>query len=992
MLRKISVCAISLMIVSAVWGGTFGKVVAIGGAASDVALDEPRGILYIANFTANRIEQMSLADYSIQSSINVAAQPNSLALSPDGRFLVVTHYGNFAGAAGSPSNALTVIDLTTNGKQTFVLGNPPLGVGFGIDGRALLVTTQEFILFDPALGTTQVLDTVSGVVAKTLPVAPANFPPNITTASIGVSADGLWMYGVGGSTSTFTFRYDVANRAVLPGGVVLGEGGLLGPRVVSLNRDGSLVMVGWLQVDVRNGTFINQFGKRTNDLNIGSSVFDNGRGLIYAQVPQVANEAPMLKVLATDNFTLQEQLQLPENLGGKSLLSSDGNTLYAVSDSGVLVMPIGSLAQQARVTASTEDVVFRGNFCNRSVTSQQITISDPGGNRTRFAITTDAPGVTISPASGTTPAVVRVSVNPNSYQNQKGTSTGTLKITSIDAINVIKPVRLLINNHEPDQRGTFINIPGTLTDVLADPTRDRYFVVRSDTNQILVMDANNNTQTAVLRTYNTPTTMTTTFDRRYLLVGHEDSQTVAVWDLETLQPQTPIRIPIGHVVRSIAASAKALLASGVDVQGKGRILSLDFNTRTGIELPSLGIFTNEVNPNGVLTASDNGSSVLFAAPDGNVLLYSAITDTFTISRKDFTALGGAFAASNYGQFVVGSNLLNASLVPSSKLETGSGTPSGFAFIDTSALRTTAPDPASAGVIQRVDLGTSAGIRATRMTEAPLVGSTKTPFVRTLAPLYSRNAIINLTVSGVTVLPWTYDASVASPKITKVVNAADLTTALAPGGLITVFGQQLSPVNLATKEIPLPTALGDSCLTVNGLPVPIIFVSPAQINAQLPFETSGQVTMILRTPGGISDNFNLLVQPAAPGIFRSGVAGPVTDIPTVVRDSNNILVTPSNPVHRGDTLVVYLTGMGQTLPAVTSGLPSPSDPPATTLIPPTVTLGGMKLPVVFSGLTPGEVGVYQINLTVPKNAPMGLDMPLSITQNTYTTSVGVRVVE
>ena len=57
------------------------------------------------------------------------------------------------------------------------------------------------------------------------------------------------------------------------------------------------------------------------------------------------------------------------------------------------------------------------------------------------------------------------------------------------------------------------------------------------------------------------------------------------------------------------------------------------------------------------------------------------------------------------------------------------------------------------------------------------------------------------------LAWDYDASVAAPHIDKVVNAADLTPAIAPGGLITLFGEQMSPVNLATKEIPVPTALG-----------------------------------------------------------------------------------------------------------------------------------------------------------------------------------------
>src|SRR5438270_5211771 len=102
--------------------GTFGKVVPIGGAAADLALDESRGYLYIANFTANRIEQMSLANNTIRTSINVPSQPSSLSLSPDNRYLVVAHYGNFA-QPGTGANALTVIDIDSGGKQSFALGN-----------------------------------------------------------------------------------------------------------------------------------------------------------------------------------------------------------------------------------------------------------------------------------------------------------------------------------------------------------------------------------------------------------------------------------------------------------------------------------------------------------------------------------------------------------------------------------------------------------------------------------------------------------------------------------------------------------------------------------------------------------------------------------------------------------------------------------------------------------------------------------------------------
>src|SRR6266851_5273400 len=83
-----------LVTAAVVRAGTFGTVVPIGGQASDIALDESRGLLYIANFTANRVELMSTSDYSVHSSLSVAPQPGAMALSPDGQFLVVIHFGN----------------------------------------------------------------------------------------------------------------------------------------------------------------------------------------------------------------------------------------------------------------------------------------------------------------------------------------------------------------------------------------------------------------------------------------------------------------------------------------------------------------------------------------------------------------------------------------------------------------------------------------------------------------------------------------------------------------------------------------------------------------------------------------------------------------------------------------------------------------------------------------------------------------------------------
>jgi uncharacterized protein (TIGR03437 family) len=217
------------------------------------------------------------------------------------------------------------------------------------------------------------------------------------------------------------------------------------------------------------------------------------------------------------------------------------------------------------------------------------------------------------------------------------------------------------------------------------------------------------------------------------------------------------------------------------------------------------------------------------------------------------------------------------------------------------------------------------------------------------------------------------------------------SAVGSGGLISVFGTNLSAVTQSSGSVPLPTILGESCLTVNGQPAPLSLVSPNQINAQMPVSVSGSTTLLLRTPGGVSDTFNMTVSPQAPSVFRSRPQGATSELATVVRSSNGLLVTPSNPIHRGDDITIYATGMGTTVPAVADGAAAPTTPLAQLQTYPAVALGGIPLEVTFAGLAPGQVGVYQVNARVGIGAPLGWNVPLTIDQGGPTTSLDVRVV-
>jgi len=92
------------------------------------------------------------------------------------------------------------------------------------------------------------------------------------------------------------------------------------------------------------------------------------------------------------------------------------------------------------------------------------------------------------------------------------------------------------------------------------------------------------------------------------------------------------------------------------------------------------------------------------------------------------------------------------------------------------------------------------------------------------------------------------------------------------------------------------------------------------------------------------------------------------------------------------VTIYLTGMGQTTPAIAAGQPAPSNPLSWAAIAPVITLGGANLTVSYAGLAPGEIGVYQVNATAPSVVTEGLAIPLVINQGGAATTLSVRVVE
>src|SRR5665213_1166864 len=207
MSRKFRLIALGIMagLACAAQTPTFGIRVPIAGEATDLALDEPRGVLYIADFTASRIERMNLATLKLLAPIPVDPNPGSMSLSPDRLWLLVAHYDNPASGTAT-NNHLTLINLLNgNSRQTLALTDPPLAVMFGADNQALVVTTKQFLLYNPVTNTANLLETVADFTANTIPASDGTFPLDITTASVSRSGDANTIYGVAGSGQAITF-------------------------------------------------------------------------------------------------------------------------------------------------------------------------------------------------------------------------------------------------------------------------------------------------------------------------------------------------------------------------------------------------------------------------------------------------------------------------------------------------------------------------------------------------------------------------------------------------------------------------------------------------------------------------------------------------------------------------------------------------------------------------------------------------------------------
>jgi uncharacterized protein (TIGR03437 family) len=211
-------------------------------------------------------------------------------------------------------------------------------------------------------------------------------------------------------------------------------------------------------------------------------------------------------------------------------------------------------------------------------------------------------------------------------------------------------------------------------------------------------------------------------------------------------------------------------------------------------------------------------------------------------------------------------------------------------------------------------------------------------------------------------------------------------ALSPGTITQVYGTGLGTAPVSTGGAPLPNTFNNTFALVGPTQTPLYFLSSGQINIQIPDDAASnqQLPIVLSVNNALTVPQMLTVVPATPGVLSANDGPTPPDVQNgahiIAQHSADFsLVSSSNPAKPGEFLVMYLVGMGATNPSVASGTASPTMPLGKVTAQPNVTVDSQPATVAFAGLTPGFVGLYQINFQVPKGAKSG-ELVVTVTQN------------
>lgn len=701
-------------------GATFGDVTVLGETPSDMVLDELRGMLYLVRPTANRVDVYDYVNKRLMNPIAVGIFPSGIAMSMDSALLYVTNV---------TSASLSVIQLGPNQViNTVSLPARPEGVAVGVDGRVLITTqgigvgntSRTLLLYDPRQDASLQLGDVPSppVITSANPNA-AVFVLRPTTPFPGRlmrTPDGNFIIGMVAinqqlnSAQTTLFVYEVASGTVLRNRLVTGQSSVL-----SVAPDGGRFMSGFTnydfntlavnaQMNTGNLPFLlpNSFGFSPT-FNFGGSVFSPDGQTIYSAfnyaqgVNTVRPLSSTLFVGDPSNLGVRLGIKLKESILGKMVITSDGANVFAISESGLMTLPVGNLFDYPILQPEASLVFLANDPCQKGVSRATIKVSNLGKGKLTFSMPNLAAGLIGEVRSGVAPSSITFTMDPGRQTglnrrpgtNVSGNNSGSpiiVDLASLEAVNYPDRIRVYTNFRQDDQRGLIFPIPNYSSlnsnrgfrDIVLDSRRNRLYISNNALNRVEIFDTVALKFLPPIRVGQFPESLAMSLDASLLYVANTGGESIMTIDLDALAVIGAINfppVPRNGQQTPVNVSAMAPTIAGLQfVMSNGtvwRTLGNDATVRspaTASLLPANGL----VGAPRTMISTPGGEYALLLAGGipGVGYLFDATTDNYTtarnvfintLGRASFTTPLGAAARGDY--FLAGGLILGSSLTP-----------------------------------------------------------------------------------------------------------------------------------------------------------------------------------------------------------------------------------------------------------------------------------------------------------------------------------------
>ncbi len=631
------------------------------------------------------------------------------------------------------------------------------------------------------------------------------------------------------------------------------------------------------------------------------------------------------------------------------------------------------------------------------------------------AITQSAP--TLRTRRTDTETIFEFTFNSNAARSL-GTQTPTeFLVQSTEAINIPARIRVYQNHRNAEATGDVRAVPVSistaegLVDIVADPLRPRIYIANSGLNRVEVFDTNAKEFLAPIKVGQLPRSLAIAPGGRLMYVANTGGESISVIDLEAGAVTGRVKFPAVPYNASFALNTPSVIAAtlaGVQIVMSDGTLWKVVDNEALPRRTSAVIGTAAVTAPRTMAAAPGGEYAVLLGGGGTAYLFDALADEYvlsqTVSSTPIQGYFGPVAAGPRGQYyVINGTLLNSTLTPvSSTAVTGARPTAAVAAVSATLFaRFSQPVRANANAVvtetptvDLLDATTTQARGSSAVMEGPLATQAGTQRSnvsgRTMAVDAAGTTAYVLTTSGLSIVPLVttpagppgqpggQPSAAVTVSSGGIVNTASYTATIAPGSVISIFGQNLG--TSAVSSVPLQRLLGGTCVTLDDVPLPLFMTSAGQINAQIPpATTTGSHSLVVRSVDRhlAGARISLNVQKYAPAVFLN----PETQQAAVYRPDGRP-VTKSAKAKRDEPLVLYAIGLGATTGGtVTAGSPSPSSPLAATETPELFfgdpRMAQSEIIVDWSGLAPGLIGVYQINLRVPGFHEKGDNLPVTL---------------